>query len=337
LADFGIAKDLNDFSQTTTNTQMGTPMYMSPEQIKCTRDVDQCSDIYSLGVVLYEMVTGTNPYLYQQLSLFELQLKITSEPLPPSQTFWDQKIQKATSKDINNRYQTCEEWLAELQQVKMDDATLPEIETPTIIQSKPDSNKVVEIKSVLINNQRWMSENLNVDTFRNGDLIPEARTNDEWIKFGEREKPAWCYFENDPKNEEKFGRLYNWFAVNDPRGLAPKGWHIPSDSEWTKLKKFIDGSSSIPFFFNKKSIAGKKLKCREKWNGTDDFEFCALPSGGRFFDGEFVKSDYAAFWWTSTTRISNYAYLRSIFTSQSNLNRDKYSKRQGYSIRCVKD
>ena len=332
LSDFGIAKDLNDFSQTTTNTQMGTPNYMSPEQIKSTRDVDQRSDIYSLGVVLFEMVSGRNPYHASHLSLFELQLKITIDPLPNTQTLWDQKIQKATSKDISNRYQTCEEWLNEMNVIKLEhDITLPEIETPTIIQYKPESKKNKEIKSVLINNQRWMSENLNVDTFRNGDLIPEARTNEEWIKLGEEQKPAWCYFDNDPKNREKYGRLYNWFAVNDPRGLAPIGWHIPTDSEWNTLVLFLGGESR----------AGMRLKSKHSWfldgNGTDDFSFNGLPGGFRNSFGIFKLNSKNGYWWTCTESILNEIKLRNLdcfFDGIVELSNDKVS---GFSIRCIKD
>ncbi len=90
-------------------------------------------------------------------------------------------------------------------------------------------------KSVKIGTQIWMTENLNVSTFRNGEPIPEAKTEEEWKKAGENKQPAWCYYNNDPKNGAKYGKLYNWCAVNDIRGIAPTGWHIPSYDEWTIL------------------------------------------------------------------------------------------------------
>ena len=71
-------------------------------------------------------------------------------------------------------------------------------------------------KTVTIGEQTWMAENLNVSKFRNGDEIPEAKTNEEWIKAGNEGKPAWCYYENIPANGEKYGKLYNWYAVTDP-------------------------------------------------------------------------------------------------------------------------
>ena len=73
-----------------------------------------------------------------------------------------------------------------------------------------------------------MSKNLNVSRFRNGEIIFEAKTIEEWEKAGENKTPAWCYYNNNPTNGAKYGKLYNWYAVNDIRALAPKGWHIPS-------------------------------------------------------------------------------------------------------------
>ena len=110
LADFGIAKDKNVAAFTETGTQMGTPMYMSPEQIKSTRDVDHRSDIYSLGVVLYEMATGTFPFDKNNLSLPEIQVCILRDPLPKSGSLWDTQIAKATAKNEIDRYQSCTNW-----------------------------------------------------------------------------------------------------------------------------------------------------------------------------------------------------------------------------------
>jgi serine/threonine protein kinase len=111
LADFGIAKDKNVAAFTETGTQMGTPMYMSPEQIKSTRDVDHRSDIYSLGVVLYEMATGTFPFDKNNLSLPEIQVCILRDPLPKTGSLWDTQIAKATAKNETDRFQSCTNWM----------------------------------------------------------------------------------------------------------------------------------------------------------------------------------------------------------------------------------
>jgi len=88
---------------------------------------------------------------------------------------------------------------------------------------------------MVIGTQTWKTLNLDVATFRNGDPIPEAKTDEEWKAAGENKQPAWCYYENDPMNGTNYGKLYNWYALNDLRGLAPTGWHIPTDLEWTVL------------------------------------------------------------------------------------------------------
>ena len=81
----------------------------------------------------------------------------------------------------------------------------------------------------------WMPKNLTTSTFRNGDSIPEVKVDKEWFEAAKEGRPAWCYYNNDPANGKTYGKLYNWYAVNDARGLAPKGWHIPTDREWQIL------------------------------------------------------------------------------------------------------
>lgn len=87
----------------------------------------------------------------------------------------------------------------------------------------------------------WRVENLNVENFCNGDPIPEARSDAEWRAAAEERRPAWCFYNNDPASSGKNGRLYNWYAVNDPRGLAPLGWHVPSEAEWKAFDSLLPG------------------------------------------------------------------------------------------------
>jgi ribosomal protein L7/L12 len=113
LMDFGIAKntdvDAAEYTQTGTGMQMGTPMYMSPEQITETKSVTAQSDVFSLGVVLWQLVTGQKPYDTKTLSNFQLQTKIVTENLATTHTFWDGIIQQATAKDVDTRYRSCVE------------------------------------------------------------------------------------------------------------------------------------------------------------------------------------------------------------------------------------
>ena len=134
--------------------------------------------------------------------------------------------------------------------------------------------------SIKIGNQTWMLKNLDVDTFRNGDAIPEVKTAYEWEHKGENGEPAWCYYDNDPSNGKIFGKLYNWHAINDSRGLAPQGWKIPSKKDWNTLVKNLGGSG----------VAGNKMKSNELWLtycGNNESGFNALPSGVRAAKGIF--------------------------------------------------
>ncbi|HIN39608.1 MAG TPA: hypothetical protein EYM84_04985 [Flavobacteriales bacterium] len=196
--------------------------------------------------------------------------------------------------------------------------------------SQVDSIATQPYKSVNIGKQLWMTENLDVSRFRNGDLIPEARTSEEWRAAVEEEKPAWCYYNNDPKNGKMYGKMYNWYAVNDPRGLAPLGWHIPSDEEWIKLAEFLGG----------KEIAGEKLKStagwEEKGNGTDANGFGGLPGGFRYYNGFFYIGKYSYFWSSSEASASS-AWSRVLYYNNNSLSRYFYSKRSGFAIRCLQD
>ncbi len=89
-----------------------------------------------------------------------------------------------------------------------------------------------------------MLENLNVATFKNGLAIPEVQDKDAWENASDNQQAAWCYYDNDPKNGEKYGKLYNWFAVVDTNGLCPQGWHVPSDADWDTLVKYLGGDSA---------------------------------------------------------------------------------------------
>ena len=118
-------------------------------------------------------------------------------------------------------------------------------------------------QTVTIGTQVWTSKNLAVSKFRNGDAIPLAKTNAEWELAGQNYQPAWCYYENNGENGTKYGKLYNWYAVNDPRGLAPAGFHIPTDVEWTILTDYLGVDS-----------AGKQMKSISGWNSFDGTKPC---------------------------------------------------------------
>jgi len=191
--------------------------------------------------------------------------------------------------------------------------------------------KIIQYNSVKIGNQVWMSENLNVSTFRNGDPIPEAKTAEEWKKAGEKKQPAWCYYDNDPANGAKYGKLYNWYAVNDSRGLAPTGWHIPSDAEWTKLTDFL----------GVRDAAGAKMKSKNGWynngNGNNSSGFSGLPGGGRYNDGSFYYIGEFGYWWSSTEDDAFDAWGRFLYYLNGVVYRYGGGKERGFSVRCLRD
>ncbi len=138
---------------------------------------------------------------------------------------------------------------------------------------------------VKIGEQIWMTKNLNVDKFRNGKPIPQAKTKEEWNKAGQDMTPAWCYYNFDPNNGIKYGKLYNWFAVIDPMGLAPIGYHIPTDNEWHILIKNMDTSAEkCKFKCFESRIAGREMKSSTGWKanqtyGHTEVEVCGLCNG----------------------------------------------------------
>ena len=184
-------------------------------------------------------------------------------------------------------------------------------------------------QTVTIGSQVWMTKNLDVATFRNGDPIPQAKTDEEWTLAGENKQPAWCYFNNDPKNGEAYGKLYNWYAVNDRRGLAPQGWHIPSDAEWTQLTDFLGGVL----------IAGEKMKSTIGWkdngNGTNASGFNGLPGSFRWF-GTFYDVGLG-YWWSSTEESTYVAWYRVLGYSSGSVGRYFVAKWSGSSVRCLRD
>lgn len=192
----------------------------------------------------------------------------------------------------------------------------------------------INFNSVTIGTQVWMTKNLNVVKFRNGDTIPHAKTDEEWKQAGENEQPAWCYYENDSINGDKNGKLYNYFAVTDSRGLAPEGWHIPSDSEWLETINHLGGESE----------AGVKMKNTSDWfengNGTDVSGFKGLPSGVRGDDGIFTSFGKNGFWWSySETERQNkqVAWIFYLDYSFKWVIQEVGLKGSGLAVRCVKD
>ena len=184
----------------------------------------------------------------------------------------------------------------------------------------------MEENEIKIGNQTWTNKNLDVETYRNGDVIPQVKDAKEWVKLT---TGAWCYYENESDNGISYGKLYNWYAVNDPRGLAPKGYHIPSDEEWTKLSENLGVES------------GTKMKSTTGWeddgNGTNTSGFAGLPVGYRIYHGEFSNIAANGYWWSSSEYDISIAWMRNLSYDYGYASSYYNSKQNGLSVRCLRD
>ena len=183
---------------------------------------------------------------------------------------------------------------------------------------------------VLGNGQEWMSENLRTSTYANGDSITNG-TDGTWGSLATA-TGAWVHYNNDSLYENPYGKLYNWYAVEDPRNVCPTGWHVPSDAEWTILIDYLGGDS----------VAGGKMKSTQYWispntEATNESGFSGLP-GGMTFDGStFDDIGGAGWWWSSSEYDTFYAWPRMLQHYFGNVYRGTFLKDLGYSIRCLKN
>ena len=167
------------------------------------------------------------------------------------------------------------------------------------IRFKVDAS-TTNLNIIKIGNQTWATRNLNLETYRNGEVIPQVQDANAWANL---RTGAWCYYENNTANGSSYGKLYNWYAVTDPRGLAPKGYHIPSDAEWTILSDNLGDE------------AGTKMKSSSGWknngNGNNTSGFAGLPGGYRYYNRNFFYIGANGYWWSSSENDASLAWSRS--------------------------
>lgn len=186
--------------------------------------------------------------------------------------------------------------------------------------------------TVKIGKQVWMIENLKTTRYRNGDTIPNVTDIELWANLT---TGAYCSYNNNDSNAAIYGHLYNWFAVNDQRDIAPKGWHIPTKKEWLTLVMYLGGDS----------IAGGKLKEKDTvfWyspnaGATNEFGFTALPGGYRFHIGGFEGMGFYGVFWSATESTATNAWSINFYTMYGFVDYDgTTNKNYGLSVRCIKD
>ena len=206
----------------------------------------------------------------------------------------------------------------------------------------PVSYHGYDYATVQIGEQCWFAENLRTELYRNGDFIPANLSDSEWSStasgavavYGEDSgcesyspdgdacDPAWSLNE--------YGRLYNWYAVDDARGLCPSMWHVPTDEEWIVMSDFLGGSS----------VAGYQMKTNYGWynggSGSNSIGYAGLASGFRRITGSFDNAGISGNWWSSSLSVSS-AWYRDLDSVDSNLDRGTHSQNFGFSVRCIKD
>ena len=214
-------------------------------------------------------------------------------------------------------------------------STLSQLFTTAATVTDVDGNTY---PSIVINTRRWMSKNLEVTKYRNGDVIPEVTDFTQWNNLT---TGAWCYYANTSTNGITYGKLYNWYAINDPRGLAPAGWSIPTDQEWTSLVTFLGGTA----------VAGSKLRDdgiswpSEAAVSTNQSGFTALPAGHGNLTfpltvpaaGEqFLNIDNATYFWTASQTNSATSWTWNV-NLNNQLTRSNLHKKAALSVRCIKN
>ncbi|NIP42879.1 MAG: hypothetical protein GWO10_23035 [candidate division Zixibacteria bacterium] len=193
-----------------------------------------------------------------------------------------------------------------------------------------------------IGDQCWMAQNLKVTHYRNLDPIPNVIDNGEWETLT---TGAYCNYDNDEAYVATYGRLYNWYAVNDSRNISPVGWHVPSDAEWKELEMYLGMSQAESDATGLRGTdEGGKLKeagtihwYAPNTGATNESGFFALPGGYRASYGDFLHMGYIAPFWSSAESSSSLAWYRSLYNNNSQVSRSSNDKEIGFSIRCVKD
>jgi uncharacterized protein (TIGR02145 family) len=184
--------------------------------------------------------------------------------------------------------------------------------------------------TVRIGNQTWMVENLRTTRYNDGTPIMGLSENGEWSSIS---TDAYCWYDNDSMlNGDTYGALYNWYAASSSK-LAPEGWHVATDADWATLVSFLGGDT----------IAGAKLKeaGTSHWispnaGATNNFGFTALPGGYRNLDGSYADLQISGNWWTASQKDLNLAWFRGMGFNQVKTSKVPFSKRYGFSVRCVK-
>jgi uncharacterized protein (TIGR02145 family) len=189
-------------------------------------------------------------------------------------------------------------------------------------------------KTILIGTQDWMAENLKTSIYQNGEPIATNLTDEEWQNTINSQIGAWVFYNKDSQYECPYGKLYNWYAVADPRHVCPTGWHVPTDAEWTTLTNYLGGEV----------VAGGKMKSTgtQYWiapntDATNESGFSGLPGEFRFSSGVLLNLGYKGIWWSSSDFNTYSAWECGLDYEDDGAYQNVGDKQYGFSVRCLRD
>jgi uncharacterized protein (TIGR02145 family) len=197
--------------------------------------------------------------------------------------------------------------------------------------------------TIVLGTQEWMQENLRTTQYANGDTIPNVTDGTQWSGLP---TGAWCHYNNDSQYETPYGKLYNWYTVDDSRNVCPTGWHVPTDAEWKQLEMFLGMSQADADTTGFRGTdEGGKLKeiATTHWNSpnsgaTNSSGFTGLPGGRRYSsDGTFTSTGYNGYWWSATQYSASNGWQRSLYFGKAEVERNNFAKGYGLSVRCLSD
>jgi uncharacterized protein (TIGR02145 family) len=196
--------------------------------------------------------------------------------------------------------------------------------TPTVVPSIP---------SVTIGSQIWTSENLNVSNYSNGDPIPQVTNESTWMSLT---TGAWCWYNNDSATYAAvYGKLYNWYAINDSRGLAPTGWRMPTNNDWATLESSLGGAAVAG---GKMKVTGTTIWASPNTGADNSSGFSAVSSGFRYYgNGLYYYTTAHGYYWSLTEVSSAEAGVRLIYNNSAAIDNFNAPKTYGFAVRCIKN
>ena len=286
---------------------------------------------FTQGAVITLVVTATDAKGIKEVKFYIDGTNVGTDDTSPYEYAWDTGTAKDTTHTIYAKAWDTNDNVGT-------SSTINVILTNTVTDYDGNVYHIVKI-----GDQEWLMENLEVKHFRNGDAIPEVTDNDTWAALTSE---AYCKYDNDVGYGEIYGCLYNWYAVSDVRGLAPEGWHIPTDDEWKELEMHLGMTQAQADGVGWRGTdEGGKLKevGLTHWNNpnngaTNETGFTGLPSGRRSGStGVFISIGNTAYFWTTTAYDTENFWTRWLDSTNVLIYRTGYDLKGGYTVRCVRD